>query len=212
VIFGSPASGLLLWLGLSALLHRQARSLLLSGPAGTEEVVPRVPLLAHAGALLALVSFAAHVGAARSEVTMLPGRAVEARDAFGRTWRLVNQGVSRYDAGRYDVAALALEVTRPDGSVRLLATELRSYLARNGELIGEPVGRRAQWRGMIQDLRVVLDGAADDDVASVRLAFIPLAALWPAGILLMLLAGALMILGQLTALQGAPRARGVSHV
>jgi cytochrome c biogenesis factor len=195
VVPGGSAGGLLLWLALGALMHHRVRAALATGGAVADTAArPRYALsAAHAGAVLAVASFALHIVAARADVVLPPGRSVESRDGLGRPWQLVNQGVSRFDAAGREVTALALEVTPPGRAARLLSTEQRRFVARSGAPFGEPIGIRASIRGIAQDFGVVLRGAMEGDVARVRVSFVPLAFLWPAGILLMLVAAATLL-------------------
>lgn len=197
VVFGGGASGLVLWGLTSALLHRQVIGFLRRA---RRAVTPRPSgrwglHLAHAGAALAVISFAGHAFAKRVETSLPPGRSGEVRDALGRQWRLVNQGVSSFDAPGREVTAVALEVTAPGGRTRLLTTELRHYQDRTGAARGDPIGVRASWPGVGQDFRVVLAEAGEGEVAHVRVSFVPLALLWPVGVALMLGAGAVLVMG-----------------
>lgn len=197
VVLGSSSSALVLWVALGALTLPRVRRLLLRTAPSVEEAPPaswpwRV---AHIGALLLVLGFALHIAAARSNVRLSPGEATAVADVFGREWRLVNQGLSRFDAEGYDVTALAVEVTPPAGGPTLVSTELRQYYSgRTGTPMGSPVGVRAVLRGIVQDLRVVLDDAArEGDVAMVRVSFVPLALLWHAGVALLLIGGLVVL-------------------
>ena len=160
-------------------------------------------MLAHAGAAAVILSFAAHAFATRATLTLPPGTMVETGDAFGRPWRLVNQGLSRFDASGADVIALAVEVTGPDGVRRLVTSESRDYVSPTGRHLGMPVGRRGSIGGALQRVRLLLESADGADVAQVRIAFVPLVILWPVGLLL-LMVSALMALAPPTAAQRAP--------
>ena len=197
VVLGSSRAGLLLWLALSVLLHARVRRVLL--PTGAEGARPRGrwPVhAAHTGALLVVVAFALHIVAARSELTLPPGATVEARDTFGRTWGFVNQGVSQFDADGRDITALAIAVTGPRGASRLLSTEQRQYFGRMGGPLGRPLGVRATWPTPLQEMRLVMDSVLAGERARVRVSFVPLALLWPAGVVLMVLGGAIRLAAQ----------------
>lgn len=187
VVFGAAASGLVLWLLASALLHRRVQSALSPGGGGATAVSTRRAggLLAHAGAACLAASFGAHVVASRASVALPPGQGVEVRGSFGGTWRLVNQGVSRFDAEGVDVTALAVEVTTPGGATRLVSTDLRDWHARDGTHLEPPVGRRRAVRSVAEEFRVLLERTDSVDVASVRVTFLPAPLLWPAGLLLL---------------------------
>lgn len=208
VVLGSSRAGLLLWLVLSLLLHQRIRRLLLPEVEGERRSRPRWPIhAAHGGALAVVVAFALHIVAARPELTLPPGTTVEARDVFGRTWGFVNQGVSQFDADGRDVTALAIAVTRPGGTSRLLSTEQRQYFGRMGAPLGAPLGVRASWSSPTMDMRLVLDSVLAGESARVRVSFVPLAVLWPAGIVLMALAGVTLLV---TPQRGPGKARSVA--
>jgi hypothetical protein len=185
VVAGSASSGLVLWVIAGTLLHRRVRALFLAGaePARTP---PRIwaARLAHVGAAALILSFGAHVFAARTTLDLPPGEAVVVDDAFGRSWRLVNQGVSRFDTRGADVTAIAIEATGPDARTRLVASERRDYHSASGSAI-EPVRRRGSFGTPAQQVRILLESADAGERARVRVAFVPLLVLWPAGIALL---------------------------
>lgn len=198
VSLGSSRSGLLLWLALAALLHRRLREAIVRG--GGAAVARGLGRgwhahAAHVGAALVIASFALHVAARRVSLTLPPGEAVAATDVFGRSWRFVQQGVSRFDEPTHDIMALAVEVTDPGGDTRLLSPAWRAYRTPLGEPLGEPVAMRAGWRTVLQDVRVVLEQATTGEAAQVRVSFIPLAVLWPLGIALMVVSGIASLTG-----------------
>lgn len=198
VVLGSSASALALWGVFAVLTAPWVRRRLLGVGLGEEGVNGKAgrpwPLRAsYGGALLLALGFAVHIGAARSTVRLPPGTATAVTDVFGGEWQLVNQGLSRFDADGHDVTALAVEITDPAGSPALATTELRQYYSRrSGTAMGRPLGVRAVRRGVLQELRLVLDDAAEGDLALVRASFVPLPLLWHAGVAL-LLAGGLAI-------------------
>lgn len=186
VVFGSASSGLVLWLAISALLHPRVQSLAFR----RTMPVPRAALAtraAHVGATLIALSFAAHILAARSTLRLPPGTAVEVEDSFRRTWTLVNQGVSRYDAEGVEVTAVAVEAADPRGRAHLLSPERREYHGRDGEHLESAVGIRRSTGGLVMEARVLLVEADSSDSAGVRVTFLPLPLLWPAGVALLAL-------------------------
>ncbi len=194
VVLGSAASGLVLWLLASLLVHRLARRRLTRVREATSGTARRrAALIAHAGAGAIGVSIAAHAVAARTTVSLPPGGAVSVSGAFGTTWTLVNQGISRFDAEGVDVTALAIEALSPSGRSALLTTELRDYHARNGEHLDAPAGVRGSLTGPLQELRVLLQRSDTVDVASVRVTFLPVPWLWPAGILALVASAAVLV-------------------
>jgi hypothetical protein len=179
------ATGIVWWLLLGALFHERVRARLLGGDAVPSTTPPRARRAAYAGALLILLAFGAHVLAARADVTLAPGRATEVRDVLRRTWRLVHQGLSRFDTERHDAVALAIEVTDPDGKKHLMTPELRAYHDRRGEP-GAPVSVRAVRAGALQELLLTIESADESERARVRVAFIPFTWLWMPGLLLLI--------------------------
>lgn len=196
VVLGSSRSGLLLWLALAVLLHARARRILLGREALLRSSARGGGWPAHAahlGAALVVAAFVLHIAARRETLTLRPGEPVTATDVYGRSWRLVPQGVSRYDAETHEVTALAVEVTAPDGATRLVSTEQRTYLAFTGAPMGDPVGIRGTWRTPVQDVRLVVEDVMPSDAALVRVSFVPLVLFWPAGIALMVAAGLVLL-------------------
>ncbi|HSA55876.1 MAG TPA: hypothetical protein VLE53_09235 [Gemmatimonadaceae bacterium] len=208
VVLGSSRAGLLLWLALSVLLHAGVRRALLPGAAAPAHAPRRWPMhAAHGGALLVAIAFALHIGAARTDLTLPPGAPVDASDVFGRSWEFVNQGVSQFDADGRDVTALAIAVTGPgSGASRLLSTEQRQYFGRMGAPLGAPLGVRAVWTTPLQEMRLVMDSVLAGEQVRVRVAFVPLALLWPAGIALMVVGGAALLVSRPVAADAARHA------
>ncbi len=192
VVLGTASSGLLLWLAISALLHGRVQRLVFrhERPRVRRPLVTRA---AHAGAALLGISFGMHILAARSTVRLPAGVPVEVRDSFRRTWTLVNQGVSRYDAEGVEVTAAALEAVGPKGGKHLLAPEIREYHGWDGEHLESTVGIRRSTVGLVMEARVLLTESDSSDSAGVRVTFLPLPVLWPAGIVLLALSFVAMV-------------------
>ena len=189
VVLGSASSGLILWLAISALLHRRLQSLLRVQPhpeaATGSDRAAYATRAAHAGAICVAVSFAAHAFAVRSTVALRPGESVGVSDTFRGTWQFVNQGVSRFDAEGVDVTALAIETRNANGKVALLTPEVREYHAPDGQHLENTVSLRKSTGGVLQTMRVLLTATDSLDVASVRVTFLPAPFLWPLGVVLL---------------------------
>lgn len=201
IVLGSAGSGLVLWVVSLALLHRRVARIVLSPdavPAGGDEPSPWPARLAHVGAACVVLSFAAHVFAARSTVDLPPGAPVEVADALGGTWTLVNQGVSRFDHEGADITTVAIEAVGPDGRPRLMTSERREVQSLLGGNLA-PVGMRGSSGTALQRVRVLLESADPLDTATVRVSFVPFLLLWPAGLVLLGAAGLLRLLVPLTA-------------
>ncbi|HEX9562532.1 MAG TPA: hypothetical protein VF981_01105 [Gemmatimonadaceae bacterium] len=195
VVPGGASSGLIIWLGAGAMVHRRIRALFLAVPGDGEgdALRRRAGHAAHVGAALIALSFGAHVFAARATIDLPPGVTVSVNDAFGRNWQLVNQGVSRFDATGRDVTALAIQATTPDGRTRLVTTEQRERPGIDGTMVA-PVGTRGSTGTALQRLRVLLETADLSDTARVRYAFVPLLILWPVGLVLLTLSAIVLLL------------------
>jgi hypothetical protein len=188
LIFGSASSGLVLWLVTSALLHRRVQAALLRTNALAHGRGSRTTgaVAAHVGGVLLAISFAAHAVAMRTTIS-LPAGETAAVTSFRQTWKLTNQGVSRFDETAADVVSLALEVTTPSGKTSLLTPEVRDYHTPSGRHLENRISRRESAGKVTQAMRVLLVGADSLDTASVRVTFLPLPILWPAGLILILL-------------------------
>jgi hypothetical protein len=188
LIFGSASSGLVLWLFTSALLHRRVQGALfrMNAPAHGRGSRTSGAVLAHVGAVLLAISFAAHAVAKRTTTSLPAGETVDLT-SFRQTWKLTNQGVSRFDETATDVVSLALEVTMPSGQIRLLTPEVRDYHTPSGRHLENRISRRESAGKMTQTMRVLLVGADSLDTATVRVTFLPLPILWPAGVVLIFL-------------------------
>ena len=197
VVLGAASSGLILWLLTSALLHRRVQSFLFPVPSPARTLRDRLSgysaLSGHAGAVLLAISFAVHALASRSTISLPPGASVPVTDAFRQPWQLVNQGISRFDASGVDVTALAVEARHPRGGVELLSPEIREYHGRGGEHLN-PVSLRRSTGATTQAMRVLFVGADSLDVASVRVTFLPVPILWPAGVALLCLSAVFALL------------------
>ena len=188
VLLGSASSGLLLWLATGTLLHDGVRRKMIR--VGEAAVRSRTAaILAHLGAACVIASFALHAFAARSNVVLPPGRAVEVMDAFRKPWRLVNQGVSRFDEEGVEVTSLAVEAQAPGGDTTLLTPEIRDYHGTDGQHLANGIMRRRSTRGPVQAMRLLFTEADSLDAASVRVTFLPAPILWPIGVGLLLSAG-----------------------
>jgi hypothetical protein len=194
VVFGSAASGLVLWLVISAVLHRTVLRRL---PGATGDVRANrtgfAAHVAHAGALLFAVSFVLHIVAVRSDLLLPSGQRVETAGALGSRWSFVNQGISRYDANEVEIASVAIAAARGDGEPRLVTPELREHHTAEGAHFDTPVRLRRSVRDLTQEVRVVLIEADSTDSARVRVTFLPAPFLAPASMALLVLSFVMMV-------------------
>jgi hypothetical protein len=147
--------------------------------------------LAHVGAALVVASFAAHIMAVRTTVDLPPGRPVEVAGGIGTEWRLVNQGVSRYDAGPADVTGVAMEAARVGAPPALLTIERREYAIGPGRSVS--MSLRGSTSGQLVRLRVLLESVDEGDGVRVRVTALPLPVLWDLGLLLLGVSAVLMV-------------------
>jgi len=130
--------------------------------------------VAYGGALLFLAALVGFAFRSEHEITLRTGDAAELRDPYGRSWRFVSEGVSRYDVLNRHVTAVALAAYRGDMRVGLLASERRQHVDSRGALTFEPASESAIIGSPLQDVYVALAGVAEDDVARLRISFNPL--------------------------------------
>jgi hypothetical protein len=196
VIAGGAASGLVLWLACSALLHERVRRLLRQQvPAAPPSRMRRAAgWLAHAGAALVVSSFAAHIMAVRVTLELPPGQVVEMSGVPGGAWRLVNQGVSRFDAGMADVTAVAIELSPPAAGASLVTTERREYVAGPGRSAWMSI--RGSAGSPLLRLRVLLESVDAGDSARVRVTALPLPVLWDLGLMLLAASSAALVVAR----------------
>lgn len=153
----------------------------------TSPPAPRRPGLAvvSAGIALLLVALAGRVLREEHRLTLGPGATVEARDPFGRTWRLTSQGVSQYNELNRSVVAAAVGVSRAGSSAGIVTSESRQYLDSRGAPTFEPTTTAGIWGSLEQDVYVTLAGVGDDETIRLRVAFNPIVLwVWIAGLVL----------------------------
>lgn len=135
-------------------------------------------------------------------VSLHPGDAVMLRDPYGRDWRFVSEGVSRYDILNRRVIATGMSVYRGDARSGLLTTEWRQYVDSRGAPTFAPVPEIGIIKTPLQDVHALIGRIARDDAVELRLGFTPLA--W-----LVWFGGALLALGGLAAMWPRPGPRAL---
>lgn len=160
----------------------------------------RLPRSIRQGATVALVGvtvFATAVIAGRFQrdvvTTVTTGETFTARDAYGASWTFASQGISTFVEPNHHVAALALMATRAGRRIGLVASEKRQFVDVRGEPTFDPSTQAGILSRPLQDLYVVLGEARDNNTATVRIAFLPLASWVWLGVLLMA-AGSIMMM------------------
>ncbi|HYD51181.1 MAG TPA: cytochrome c-type biogenesis CcmF C-terminal domain-containing protein [Gemmatimonadaceae bacterium] len=138
-----------------------------------------------AGVVAVAVGLAGRGARVDREARLETGRAAELTDPRGARWRLVSQGVSRYQSRNRDVTALAVMVGPAGDAASLVTAERWQVLDRRGQTRGEPVSVAGVRTTPTMDVRLLLEtdvaGSAD-----VRVGFEPFALLvWIGGTLLL---------------------------
>ena len=141
--------------------------------------------------------------------TVTTGETLTARDAFGTPWTFASQGISTFVEPNHHVAALAVMAQRGGSRIGLVASEKRQFVDVRGEPTFDPSTQAGILTRPLQDVYVVLGEARDNNTATVRIAFLPLASWVWFGVLLMA-AGSIMMIWPSSADMGAKRAP-VSH-
>ena len=180
------------WLCLmAALLLGAPQSLQLIGLLFTTLVL-LLPLLRHqwwppsrrgvfaltAATLLVAMLAALALFAARWErqytVSLGQGESTKLRDAFGREWKLAQQGVSAFRAENREITAVTIEATRDSSEPAILVTERRQSVDSRGEEVAEPVVVPGRRHGLAQEVAVRLERTLPGDAAELRVDFRPL--------------------------------------
>lgn len=133
-------------------------------------------------------------------VTLHPGEAVTLRDPYGRNWRFVSEGVSRYDILNRHVTAATMSVYRGDSRAGFLTSEWRQYMDSRGAPTFAPSPEMGLIETPLQGVYALIGGIGRDDAVELRLGFTPL--VW-----LVWLGGAALALGGLLAMWPGPGSR-----
>ena len=148
--------------------------------------------IAWGGGVILLAALASLPLRREYEVSVAAGQQVEAKDAYGRSWRFVNQGISNGRSLNREVASATLEAIRDDKRRGLITSEQRQYLDSQEHPTHEPVTEAGIRAGALQDVYVELSSVRDE-VADIRIAFNPLV-MW------VWIGGAIMALAGLVAM------------
>jgi cytochrome c-type biogenesis protein CcmF len=130
--------------------------------------------IVHMGIVVIFCAFAGLAFKKENDLTFKPGDARELVDPFGRKWKFVSQGISRYNALNRQVTAIALDISRDGQPMGVMSSEKRQHVDSRGQPTFEPsteVGIRSSLR---QDVYLVLAGVRADESAEVRVTFNPL--------------------------------------
>jgi cytochrome c biogenesis factor len=155
--------------------------------AGTSRRRGRVSeLIVAAGALLVVAGFLSV--AVRREYDLLL-RAGESAQLAGRTgeWRLVSEGISRYNIFNRHVLGVTLATYRGDDMLRVVSAERHDAVSRRGEVLFQHASRAAVVRTLSEDAYLVLAGVPERETADLRVTLTPLVSLiWIGGTMLLL--------------------------
>jgi cytochrome c biogenesis factor len=138
----------------------------------------------------AAVTIAAAVTGAAFErryvLELSAGESAEVFDPYGRIWRFASEGISHYTGDDRLVTAVVLAVYRAGERAGLITSEERQHVDARGAPTSPPVAVPGIMSFLLQDVRVVLADAGDNDAgAKVEVAFVPLVWwLWLGGVLL----------------------------
>lgn len=155
---------------------------------------PSILVLVALGALATAGALAQRGAVVREHVAS--GQTVEVGGA-----RVAHQGLSRYEAPRAHVLAVALE--RQDGSsTRLTSAEQREYFDGRGSMVGEVVEPPAVFRGIWQTTYVWLEGVEAGDSVRLRASSVAFDAGWWIAVALASLAAILAWAGRPVATAG----------
>ena len=158
--------------------------------------------IVHMGIVVIFAAFAGLAFKKDFDVTLRAGDVRELTDPFGRKWRFVSQGVSRYDVLNRQVTAIALDVSRDGQRQGVLTSEKRQHVDSRGAPTFEPSTEVGIMESLRQDVYVVLAGVGADDAAEMRITFNPLVVwVW--------IGGALMAIGGLIVMWPQARRRKV---
>ncbi|MEO5579754.1 MAG: heme lyase CcmF/NrfE family subunit [Gemmatimonadaceae bacterium] len=156
--------------------------------------------IVHMGIVVIFAAFAGLAFKKDFDVTLKAGDVKEVTDPFGRQWKFVSQGVSRYDVLNRKVTAIALDVSRDGQREGLLTSEKRQHVDSRGAPTFEPSTEVGIMESFRQDVYVVLAGVGADDTAELRITFNPLVRwVW--------IGGALMAIGGLIVMWPQARRR-----
>lgn len=141
---------------------------------------------------LGVMATAGALGQRRGMVTerVASGQTVELGAA-----RIAHQGISRYEAPRAHVLAVALE-RQGRASPTLARAEQREYFDARGSMVGEVVEPPAVFRGLWQTTYVWLDGVDEGDMVRLRASSVALDAGWWLAVILAGLAAVLAWVGR----------------
>jgi cytochrome c biogenesis factor len=131
------------------------------------------------GAATLVVSLAGAALRHDFDVPLAGGEVAELKDPYGRRWRFVSEGISRYDVRDRRITAQTLAVYRAGERAGLLSAERWQQLDGRGAVSSAPLGRAGILRLPAQDVYVALRDVRTDDVAELRISFNPLVSwLW----------------------------------
>ena len=144
-------------------------------------------LLAAIGVLMTLSALLASRAGSTTAATMRDGERMTLRDPFGATWTFTSQGASRIERPTYLATGVVLIASLGGDTPRFLATEVREYDARAAVDESPLAVRPAVQRTLRQDLRITVTQIAEGS-AGIRIEFLPLAAFFWIGLVLIAVA------------------------
>jgi cytochrome c biogenesis factor len=139
------------------------------------------------GAATLAVSLAGTAFRRDFDVPLATGQVAELKDPYGRQWRFVSEGISRYDVRDRRITAQTLAVYHGEERAALLSAERWQQLDARGAASFPPLTRAGILSSPTQDVYVALHDVRTDDVAALRISFNPLVSwLWFGAVMLTL--------------------------
>ena len=195
------------WLGASALLV--ARTL---RERATNDRAARLRTTIGAAAMAIAVALVVAALAGRGwrtqyDATIRDGESWHAKDPWGHDWTFTSQGASSIERTNHFAVAVALIPARDGVRMPYITSEIREYVDASGADAFAPWTKPGIARRVLQDVRIVLNGAGDG-AAQLHVSFEPLMSLVWMGAVLGLVGGAAAFWPRARLARGAPMAAG----
>ncbi|MEP6765490.1 MAG: cytochrome c-type biogenesis CcmF C-terminal domain-containing protein, partial [Gemmatimonadaceae bacterium] len=141
--------------------------------------------IVHFGVVILFCAFAGLMFKNDLPATLKTGESVEAKDAYGHTWKFTSQGISRFEVLNRSVVSATFAVTRDGKSMGLMSSEKRQHVDSRGNPTFEPSTEVAIMSSPSLDVYLVFTGAINADTAAIHITFNPLVWwVWYGGIIM----------------------------
>jgi cytochrome c biogenesis factor len=119
------------------------------------------------------------------DVRLKAGETFTHADPFGREWSFTSQGASRLQATNRKVAAIAVQLSRGEEQIGLVASEERQYVDSRENPTHDAFVKPGLRSSLLQDIVIRLANITSDEAATMRISFRPFASwIWLGGLLL----------------------------